>query len=73
MELILIPNFSLLHWHSHDMDSLERSFQKKVIAANIKIKTQIKSGGNWLIFCINIERSCLAVENWTRMPQVMYH
>ena len=46
MELIPIPNCSLLYMHSNDMNSLKRFvFTKTVIATNIVIKTHKLSTG----------------------------
>ena len=44
IELVLIPNCSLLNLHSNDINSLKSSFLKKVIAINIIVikKPKIK-------------------------------
>ena len=51
MEMILMPNCSLLYLHSNDMNSFKNEFLKKVIAINIiVIKTQMKSVSNLVIY-----------------------
>ena len=50
MELILIPNCSILYLHSNNRNSSKSLFMKKVIAINIlSQKLQIKSECNSLI------------------------